>query len=109
MTTLPSVLSTRQIDEATWTSMAASARLPTGELNENRAIDIIGEWFSMAPHGTWLDKEYSRELLQTMLEEGLREGEYDLAKCAVDAANAGNEIADAALRTIVVREKFRNH
>src|SRR6516162_4275658 len=77
-----------------------SARLPTGELNENRAIDIIGEWFSMAPHGTWLDKEYSRELLQTMLEEGLREGEYDLAKCAVDAANAGNEIADAALRTI---------
>lgn len=74
--------------------------LPPGELDENRAIDIVGEQFSMAPHGMRLDKEYSRELLQTELEEGLREGGYELAICAIKAADAGNEIADAALRTI---------
>jgi hypothetical protein len=62
-----------------------SIRLPTGELDENRIIGL---------------SRYGREWLQTELEKGLREGSYELASCAVKEADAGNEIADAALRTI---------
>jgi hypothetical protein len=75
-------------------------RLPTGELDENRAIDIVGGGLAKLPHEIWSDKEFNRELLQTELEEGLREGTYDLAVLAVKEAGAGNEIAHAALVAI---------
>jgi hypothetical protein len=79
------------------TSMAASVRLSTGELDENRAIEIADCWVST---GLRTDKEYSREWLQTTLEEGLEEGDYKLAIWAVEVANTGDEICDAALRTV---------
>lgn len=75
-----------------------SVCLPTGELDENRALDVIGGWFSMM--SLRLDKGFGRQWLQTTLEEGLREGEYELAIRAIKEADAGNEIADAALRTV---------
>ena len=78
-------------------ALNTSVRLSTGELDENRAIDVIGGWFSM---GHRLDKESGRKWLQTTLEEGLRKGEYELTICAIEEAKAGNEIADAALRTV---------
>jgi hypothetical protein len=76
------------------------ARLPTGKLDENRAIDIIGEWLSKEPPEIWSDKEYGRESLQNMLEEELREGGYEFADKADKEAKAGNFIAHAALLTI---------
>jgi hypothetical protein len=83
------------------------ARLPTGKLDENRAIDIIGERLSKEPPETWSDKEYGRELFQNMLEEELREGGYEFADKAVKEAQAGNFVAHAALLTIV-RELLAN-
>jgi hypothetical protein len=74
-----------------------SVRLPTG-IDENRAIDIIGGWLSTMD--LRLDKESGRKWLQTDLEKELREGDYELTICAIDEANAGNEIAHAALLTI---------
>lgn len=86
------------IDRATWTSMVTSARLPTGELDENRAIDCIAVLAPMVRHK--LEKGYSREWLQTTLQKRLREGRLDLTTYAVQAADAGDEIADAALRIV---------
>jgi hypothetical protein len=60
----------------------ASVHLPTGELDENRAINIIGGWLVKLPHEIWLDKEFNREWLQITLEEGLREGAYELCALA---------------------------
>jgi hypothetical protein len=88
------------IDRATWTSMVTSARLPTGELDENRAIDCIAVLAPMVRHK--LEKGYSREFLQTTLQERLREGRLDLTTYAVQAADAGDEICDAALRHVFV-------
>src|SRR5262245_64614121 len=72
--------------------------LPTGELDENRAIARIADWISIVRHR--LEKEYSREWLQTELQKGLREGRLKLTMQAVEAADAGDEIADIALRTV---------
>jgi hypothetical protein len=75
-----------------------SVRLPTGELDENRAIDCIAALISkLRPR---LEKEYSREWLETELWKGLREGRLTLTNSAIQAADAGDEIADAALRTV---------
>ena len=98
----PTLESRQTQGEATMTllptlALNTSVRLSTGELDENRAIDVIGGWFSM---GHRLDKESGRKWLQTTLEEGLRKGEYELTICAIEEAKAGNEIADAALRTV---------
>jgi len=71
--------------------------LPT-LLDENRAINQAAFWILMARHN--MEKEYSREWLETELEKGLREGRLPLAGYAVQAADAGDEIADAALRTV---------
>jgi hypothetical protein len=89
----------RAVDHAAWTSMAASVRLPTGELDENRAIDCVARLIPMLRHK--MAKEYSREWLQTELQKGLREGLLPLTTHAVYAAEAGqNEICDAALRIV---------
>jgi hypothetical protein len=79
-------------------TLNTSVRLPTGELDENRAIDCAASWISMVRHR--MDKEYSREWLETELRKGLREGRLPLTIYAVQAADAGDEIADAALRRV---------
>ena len=85
MTLLPTVFNT-------------SVFLPTGELDENRAIDCIADLIpKLRPR---LEKEYSWELLHTELQKALREGELPLTTYAIQAANAGDEIADAALRIV---------
>ena len=76
----------------------ASARLPTGEIDEKRAIDCVALLIPMVRHK--LEKYYSREWLQTALQMGLREGQLPLAIYAVHDADAGDEICDAALRAV---------
>jgi hypothetical protein len=49
----------------------------------------------------WFEKEASREWLETELRKGLREGRLALTIHAVEAADKGDEIADAALRTVL--------
>jgi len=49
-----------------------SVLLPTGELDENRAINRLADLISMVRH--MMEKEYSREWLETELRKGLREG-----------------------------------
>ena len=75
-----------------------SVLLPTAETDENRAINRIADVISMVRHR--MEKEYSGEWLETALLNGLREGRLTLTNYAVEAANAGDEIADAALRTV---------
>ena len=90
------------IDRATWNSMIASANLPTGKLDENRAIDCIAVLIPKLCHK--LEAEYSREWLETALQKGLREGRLNLIRYAVQAAtDKGDEIADAALRYVYVQ------
>jgi len=70
-----------------------SVFLPTGELDENRAIDYVAALISRVRPG--MEKEYGREWLETELQKGLREGLLTPAIYAVKAANAGDEIYDA--------------
>jgi len=72
--------------------------LPTGELDENRAINRLADLIPMVRH--WFEKEDNREFLETELRKGLREGRLPLTIYAVQAADAGDEICDAALRTV---------
>jgi len=72
--------------------------LPTGELDENRAINRLADLIPMVRH--WFEKEDSREFLETELRKGLREGRLPLTIYAVQAADAGDEICDAELRTV---------
>src|SRR6516162_6595041 len=45
---LPTIVNeNRTIDYATWTAMAASVRLSTGEFDENRAIDCVAALIPM--------------------------------------------------------------
>jgi hypothetical protein len=79
--------------------MAASARLPTGELDENHAIKCIAVLIPMVLYK--LEKDYSLEWLETALRKGLREGRQPLTDYAVYAAEKGeDEICDAALRAV---------
>jgi hypothetical protein len=81
--------------------MAASIRLPTGELDEDRAIDLVATvLIPMVRHK--LTPEFSREWLETTLQQGLREGQLSLTRHAIEAAEAGDEICDAALRRVFV-------
>jgi hypothetical protein len=89
------------IDRAAWTSMVASARLPTGELDENRAIDCIAVLIPKMRHK--LEKEYSREWLQATLQKGLEEGRPRVIEYAFYAAEAGDKICDAALQYVCAR------
>src|SRR5262249_7659206 len=72
--------------------------LPTGELDENRAINRLADLIPMVRH--WFEKEDSREFLETELLRGLREGRLPLTIYAVHAADAGDEIPDAMLRIV---------
>ena len=76
-----------------------SVRLPTGELDENRAIDCVAVLISRVRPG--LEKGCGREWLKTALVEGLREGQLVPAIYAVRMAEtADDEICDAALRIV---------
>jgi hypothetical protein len=66
--------------------------------DEKRAINRVSVWVSMLRHK--MEKEYSREWLETELRKGLREGRLSLTIKAVEAADNGDEIADAALREV---------
>jgi hypothetical protein len=71
---------------------------PLAAADEQRAINRVSVWVSMLRHK--MEKEYSREWLETELRKGLREGWLSLTIKAVEAADKGDEIADAALRTV---------
>src|SRR5215831_18795796 len=73
--------------------------LPTGELDEGRAINRVAVWVSTVRHQ--MEQQYSREWLETELRKGLREGRLTLTIKAVEAADKhDDEIADAALRQV---------
>src|SRR5262245_22171338 len=67
-------------------------------LDETRAIGHVAIWIATIRHR--MEKQYSREWLETELRNGLREGRLTLTIKAVEAADKGDEIADAALRTV---------
>jgi hypothetical protein len=72
--------------------------LPTLGLTERQMIGYADVWVARIRHT--LEKEYSREWLETALRKGLREGALVLTIKAVEAAYKGDEIADAALRQV---------
>jgi hypothetical protein len=72
--------------------------VPLTAIDEQRAIDRVSEWVATVRHK--MEKKYSREWLETELRKGLREGRLTLAIKAVEAADKGDEIADAALRMV---------
>jgi hypothetical protein len=72
--------------------------LPGTALDERRAINRIAIAVSSVRHK--MEKEHSREWLETELRKGLREGRWTLTLKAVVAAYAGDVLADAALREI---------
>jgi hypothetical protein len=87
------------IDRAAWTSLKASTHLPTGEFDEDRAIDLVAT-ILIPMLLRQITPEFSREWLRTTLQQRLRDGLLDLTILAVQAAEAGDEITDAALRTV---------
>jgi hypothetical protein len=66
--------------------------------DERRAINRLIIKVASIRHR--LDEQYSREWLETTLQQCLREGELPITSMAVEAADKGDEIADAALRKI---------
>ena len=95
----PTLESRQAQGEATMTLLPTpSVLLPTGELDEDRAIDWVAVLISKVRPG--MEKEFGREWLQTELQKGLREGELTPARHAVRLAQAGDEICDAALRNV---------
>jgi hypothetical protein len=80
------------------TAFLVPLNYPLAAADEQRAINRVSVWVSMLRHK--MEKEYSREWLETELRKGLREGRLSLTIKAVEAADKGDEIADAALRTV---------
>jgi hypothetical protein len=76
----------------------ASVRLPTGEFDEEAAIVWADALVSTTPFR--LEREGGRRWLQDELQEGLWEGELDLALYATQLARDGDEICDLALRKV---------
>jgi len=72
--------------------------LPMVMFDERRAINRLGIRVASVRHR--LSEDYSREWLETTLRRYLREGSLGITIKAVEAAGAGDEIADAALREI---------
>jgi hypothetical protein len=75
-----------------------SILLPLAIPDERRAINRVIIWVAMVRHK--LTKEWSRDWLEATLRRYLREGGLTIASKAVEAADAGDEIADAALRDV---------
>jgi len=78
--------------------MTLPTLLPILGLTEQRMIRDAADWVARVRHT--MEKEYSREYLETKLRQGLREGALTLTIKAVAEADAGDEIADAALRHV---------
>jgi hypothetical protein len=72
--------------------------LPILGLTKSQMVDDVAAWVERVRHT--LMKEHGREQLETMLRQGLRDGALVLTIKAVEAADAGDEIADAALRHV---------
>jgi hypothetical protein len=72
--------------------------LPILGLTEQQMISHAETW--VAEIRPTLEKGYSRQWLETTLRQGLREGRLTLTIKAAHAADAGDEIADAALRQV---------
>src|SRR5262245_32727040 len=93
-------------------ALTSSARLPTGEpdvtpvfdtsirlpisggFDEHRAIDCIAAFFSKMLHK--LKQKFNREWAETIVQQKLREGSLDLTREAIQEAEAGDEVFDAA-------------
>jgi hypothetical protein len=72
--------------------------LPILGLTEQQMISRAAAWVAVVRHK--MEKNYSREWLKMKLREGLRDGALTLTIKAIKAADAGDEIADAALRQV---------
>jgi hypothetical protein len=66
-------------------------------IDEQRALNHMSGWVARAFPRM---KENSRDWLETELRKGLREGRLSLTIKAVEAADKGDELADAALRAV---------
>ena len=71
---------------------------PLVVFDEQRAINRIAIWVAMVK--SKLARQYSRERLEELLLQELRAGALTITIKAVEAAEAGDEIADAALRRV---------
>jgi hypothetical protein len=80
------------------TPLSVPLPYPLATADEQRAINRVSVWVALMRHK--MAKEYSREQLETELRKGLREGRLTLTIKAVEAADKGDEIADAALRIV---------
>jgi hypothetical protein len=86
------------IDPASWAEMVASARLPTGEFNEERVIDCVAAAASTVRYK--MERKGSLEAIKAAIERLLREGRLRFTITTIEFADKGDEIADAALRTV---------
>jgi len=86
------------IDRAAWASLKPSI-YSTGELDAARAIDLVATYLVPLVSHTF-KPEFSREWLKATLLKGLREGRLNITIGTIAVADAGNEIADEALRTV---------
>jgi hypothetical protein len=72
--------------------------LPGTALDVQRAVNRLALHVATLHHK--LQKEYSRDWLEAELRKGLCDGRLSLCIKAVEAADKGDEIADAALRRV---------
>jgi hypothetical protein len=80
------------------TALTVPLSYPLAPADEPRAINRTAIAVSMVRDT--LSREYSREWLQTTLRRYLWEGGLTITIKAVEAADAGDELADAALRQV---------
>jgi hypothetical protein len=86
------------IDPASWASMVATARLPTGEFNEERIIDCVAIAASTVRYR--IEREGSPEAIKAAIKRLLRKGELTFVIVTIQLADKGDEIADEALRDV---------
>jgi hypothetical protein len=107
MTSLPALTSSAHLDENcvidrnTWNAMVAStasARLADGKLDEDRAIELADTKFFSKVRHWWETPEFG----QGMIRAALRRGTQSFIDRTIEAAEAGNEMADMALRNVFV-------
>src|SRR5262249_5730946 len=71
---------------------------PLAPADAPRAVNRVAMWVASVHHT--LNKDYSPEWLAEKLRQSLREGGLSIAIKAVEAADKGDDIADAALREV---------
>jgi hypothetical protein len=80
------------------TALSVPLTYPLVPADQQRAINRVAIWVSLVRHK--LSQQYSRDWLETTLRIALREGGLSITVKAVEAANQGDHIADAALRDV---------